>query len=212
VRGDPQQEGLAEDGAGSGGPSGVVRQRGDTLDAGCPRALRCQVVVRLARLPQRVGTRILQDRASSVTLGGSVDRGRVTTAGKDWDANDEFVLKRSLVLRSRGLLPSHPYLIDDEWDVVAGKTNEGRGDLMFTNGEGGFAVVEVKFIDNGRSGPTARAKRTDSRSKVREQALKYAYVVAANTPGCGEVVAYAYTNERPNQLDEVGRVPEGWGG
>lgn len=135
---------------------------------------------------------------------------RAFFAGKDWDNNDEFKLKRSFVLRSRTLLPFHPFLIDDEWDVVPGRTNEGRGDLVFTDNRGSFAVVEVKFINNDRSGRTARSKRTDARGKVREQASRYASLLAAITPNHREVIAYAYTNESPDHLDEVERFLSGW--
>ena len=126
--------------------------------------------------------------------------------GKDWDRNDEFMLKRNLVLRSHELLPAFPFLVDDEWDVVAGQTNNGRGDVVFADGEGAFAVVEVKYIDLERSGRTARAKRTDSRGKVLEQARTYAVAAAHRYQATGGVLALAYTNESPDVLVEVGRV------
>ena len=126
--------------------------------------------------------------------------------GKDWDDNDEFKLKRRLVLASAELLPAFPFLVDDEWDVVPGHTNHGRGDLVFTDGEGSYAVVEVKFIDLGRSGHTARVKRTKSRGLVVEQARKYARVVARRESATGIVVAYTFTNESPDAPIEQGRI------
>lgn len=125
--------------------------------------------------------------------------------GKDWDHNDEFILKRSLVLRSGELLPDCPFVIDDEWDVLPGHTNHGRGDLVFTDGEGGFAVVEVKFIDNDRSGRTARVKRTKSRGLVVDQARTYGEIVARRDGATREVIAFTYTNEDPDRVVEVGR-------
>jgi hypothetical protein len=63
--------------------------------------------------------------------------------------------------------------------------------------------VEVKFIDTGRSGSTARAKRTDSRKKVMEQARTYADHVRFRYPGVGEVRAFAYTNEQPERVTDA---------
>ena len=119
---------------------------------------------------------------------------RAYFVGKDWDENDEFRLKRDLVLRSTHLIPDYPYVVEDEWEVVAGATNHGRGDLVFADGRGGLAVVEVKFIDLGRSGHTVRVKRTKSRGLVREQAISYAAVMARRYPNA-IVRGYSYTNE-----------------
>ena len=77
---------------------------------------------------------------------------RAFFAGKDWDENPEFKLKRALVLNVPAELSRFSFLVDDEWEVEPGNTNLGRGDLLFTDGEGAFAVVEVKFIDLGRPG------------------------------------------------------------
>ncbi|WP_104545313.1 hypothetical protein [Chroococcidiopsis sp. TS-821] len=68
-------------------------------------------------------------------------------SGRDWDRNNKYTLKRQLVLSSHQLLPNYPYVIEDEWEVEAGRTDKGRGDLVFTDGTGCFAVVEVKWID-----------------------------------------------------------------
>ena len=115
--------------------------------------------------------------------------------GKDWDENDEFKLKRYLVLNSTELLPGFPFLIDDEWDVEPGKTDKGRGDLVFTDGEGDFAVVEVKFIDLGRTGKTVRTKRKNSRNKVISQAVDYGKKVYECFGPDVTVESYSFTNE-----------------
>lgn len=134
---------------------------------------------------------------------------RAYLQGRDWDDNDEFKLKRAFVLASASWLPDHPYLVDDEWDVKPGHPNHGRGDLVFTDGVGRFAVVEVKYIDLERTGKTARVKRTKDRGKVLEQAETYAQDWAARTRGDSEVVGFAYTNEGGGDLVEVVRlVPE----
>lgn len=122
---------------------------------------------------------------------------RAFFAGKDWDENPEAQLKRQIVLEGHPDLARFPFLVDDEWEVHPGATNLGRGDLVFTDGQGAFAVVEVKFIDLGRTGPTVRAKRTESRGKVIEQARSYAALLKSRHPDLvNEVVPYTFTNER----------------
>ncbi len=125
---------------------------------------------------------------------------RAFFVGNDWNTNPEFALKRDLVLRSAELLSEYPLLVDDEWEVVPGHTGSGRGDLLFTDGNGSFAVVEVKFIDVGRTGATARAKRTDSRGAVRDQAVSYARAVAWRHRPALPVLAAYHTNERPDEV------------
>jgi hypothetical protein len=98
-------------------------------------------------------------------------------AGRDWDENDEYTLKRKLVLNRDRLLPQYPYVIEDEWDVIDSRTDLGRGDLVFADGTGCFAIVEVKWIDlDGllREGKTRRAGNRQKRRKVEKQAIKYA--------------------------------------
>lgn len=128
----------------------------------------------------------------------AVRRDRILRAffdGKDWDQNDEFLLKRRLVSESSTLLPDFPFVIDDEWEFEPGHTNEGRGDLIFTDAQGRFAVVELKYIDNTRSGATARKKRTKDRSKVVEQAQDYASKLWQLHQYDTVIDAYSFTNE-----------------
>lgn len=51
--------------------------------------------------------------------------------GRDWDENNEYALKRHLVLNSDRLLPAYPLLVDDEWEVEPNRDQAGRGDLLF---------------------------------------------------------------------------------
>jgi hypothetical protein len=120
--------------------------------------------------------------------------------GKDWDTNPEFLLKRHVVRRSLELLPAFPLLVDDEWEAVSGQSNKGRGDLVFTDGAGGFAVIEVKHIDLARTGKTVRTGRNRRRGEVAVQALNYAVCIQMRH-GCDRAVgAFVYTNERPAEL------------
>jgi hypothetical protein len=82
---------------------------------------------------------------------------------RNWGSNAEYRLKRSFVLSSSTLLPDYPLLIDDEWEVVANRSDLGRGDLLFCSADGAqVAVVELK------------ANSSSTAESVKEQARKYA--------------------------------------
>ena len=114
--------------------------------------------------------------------------------GRDWDGNKEFGLKRHLILNSDELLPDYPFVIDDEWEVEPNESQKGKGDLVFTNGAGQFAVVEVKWIDLDSSGKTVRTRRTKNRKEVAGQAANYAQHFCHRMGGA-EVKGYFFTNE-----------------
>lgn len=116
--------------------------------------------------------------------------------GRDWDRNDEYILKQKLIRCSAWLIPEYQYVIEDEWEVDAGRADQGCGDLVFTDGLGNFAVVEVKWIDVMSSGSTATNKRTKKRKAVKEQAISYAEIYKEkNLSAVNQVEAYTYTNE-----------------
>jgi hypothetical protein len=118
--------------------------------------------------------------------------------GRGWDRNNEFLLKRQLILHSSKLLPRYPYVIDDEWEVEASYTDKGRGDLIFTDGAGYYAVVEVKWIDvegTGRQGTTKRGSNRQKRRKVEQQAIHYATCLLERLDDVVSVSAYIFTNE-----------------
>jgi hypothetical protein len=124
-------------------------------------------------------------------------------AGRDWDENDEYTLKRKLVLNRDRLLPQYPYVIEDEWDVIDSRTDLGRGDLVFTDGIGCFAIIEVKWIDLdglSREGKTRRESNRQKRRKVEEQAIKYAHIYRDKLSADKLIVmksteAFYFTNE-----------------
>jgi hypothetical protein len=123
--------------------------------------------------------------------------------GRNWDGNDEYTLKRKLVLNRNILFPEYPYVIEDEWDVIDSRTDLGRGDLVFTDGDGYFAVVEVKWIDLdglARDGRTRRVGNRKKRRKVEEQAIEYANNYRAKLSADKLIViksieAFYFTNE-----------------
>lgn len=69
-------------------------------------------------------------------------------------------------------IKDYPLVTDYEYDVEPGKTNSGRGDLILTDGENNYLIVEVKFLSEN-SGKTARTRRKTQKNKVYEQALNY---------------------------------------
>ncbi len=126
-------------------------------------------------------------------------------AARECEPDFEYGLKRELVLRSHSLLPNYPFVVMHEWEVEEGRSQYGQGDLVFTDGRGQFAVVEVKYLPE-HSGRTARTKRTKARKEVRAQARWYASIIAGRKHGHGAVLAFIYTNDRPYGLVEVGRA------
>lgn len=120
--------------------------------------------------------------------------------GRDWDQVGERRLKQRLVLEREALLPDYPFVIDDEWEVNPGRTDEGCGDLVFTDGNGRFAVVEVKYIDltgDNRSGSKKTIKKSnqEKRKTVKEQAQKYAAHLLQKLDSPESVEAYFFTNQ-----------------
>jgi hypothetical protein len=122
--------------------------------------------------------------------------------GRDWDKNNEYYLKQKFVTNSVIFMPGYPYLIDDEWEVEPSRAEKGKGDLLFTDGAGRFAIVEVKWIDlegpNGsRTGSTRRGSNRKKRRQVEEQAVKYAQSLGRLLDSFIEIEGYSYTNADP---------------
>lgn len=117
--------------------------------------------------------------------------------GRDWDDNNEFALKRHLILNSHELLPGYPLLINDEWEAEPNRNQEGRGDLLFADGKDRYAVVEVKWLDLTNSGRTTRTSRTKKRQKVKEQAVDYTNALARRLETFVQIEGYWFTNECP---------------
>jgi hypothetical protein len=117
-----------------------------------------------------------------------------------WDKSPEFLLIQELVREGHELLEGYPFLVEYEWEVEQGSSQYGRGDLLFTDGEGSFAVVEAKWIDLDSTGPTASNRRTKKRKQVRDQAWRYARGVE-RLYRSDKVVGYAHTNELPMQCE-----------
>ena len=91
-----------------------------------------------------------------------------------------------------------------DWQVEPGYTQYGVGDLvMRLPNKQTSLVVEVKAL-NPRTGHTACVSRTQARSKVIQQALRYGAAWKAAHPG-ERVVAATFTSGEP--LTVVKEVP-----
>ena len=110
--------------------------------------------------------------------------------GRDWDANEEAKLTRRLVLEGAPALEEYPFLYDHEWESSAGK-----GDLVFADGTGRFAIVEIKWMDPPFSGRNKGARRNDKRGEVVAQAAKYALAFLREEEAADEVAAMVFTND-----------------
>ncbi len=103
-------------------------------------------------------------------------------SGRDWDLDTEQGLVRQLVINSTGLLPAWPFLVGYEW----GPPGETRGDLLFFDGVGSFAAVEVKALP--------AKERNRRRNQVEKQAMEAATRVADLWPGA-RVTPLVYTDD-----------------
>ena len=80
---------------------------------------------------------------------------------RTWDKNPEFLIVQDVIRNLGEKIPqfrNYKYAYDYEWEVVQGRTNEGKGDLVFTDGLGKFLIVECKKKDP---------------QKLRKQAIDY---------------------------------------
>jgi hypothetical protein len=115
---------------------------------------------------------------------------RAYFAARNWDNDPFFELQREVVLRSGELLGAWPFVVDHLWRLEP--TRPGYGHLVFADGIGGFATVEV--LPEG-SGPM-RA--------VKEQAVRNATHIARRH--AGRVHAWVYSETRPDALQLAGTV------
>ena len=102
-------------------------------------------------------------------------------AGNFWEAQ----LENKLLKRPPGCLCNFPYLYLREWTSVAG----GKGDVVFTDGQGLFAVVEIKYINLSNKRNVQRKKR----KCVKEQAQTYGQAFRRQHAEAAVVIAGVYT-------------------
>ena len=92
----------------------------------------------------------------------------------------------------KSYLDQYPLLFDLEWEC-----NKGRGDLVCTDGNNNFLVVELKsFTTFGDgSGVTHRTKRKEKRQKGREQTIKFAEFWHENNPQVKQTIGVFVTED-----------------
>eukprot|EP00762_Andalucia_godoyi_P004912 ANDGO_01495.mRNA.1 hypothetical protein len=140
---------------------------------------------------------------------------------RTWSINNEFKLLQAFVSRNYCEIPgtvrqatdrmtrfhiAHPFLVEYEWEVAESRTDMGKGDLVFTDGGGRFAVVEVKFIQGETmSGRTACTRRRQSRQRLRDQVSRYvdAFFEFCLTRGipCTSVQGFGLSEEGFDEYD-----------
>lgn len=120
---------------------------------------------------------------------------RAMFAAQDATSSREAKLKCDLVLRPPPLLSEYPLLISDEWEPFPGRSQDGKGDLVFTDGRGRYAVVEVKWMGALYAGPSQRKRRNKKRGIVRKQAKIYAVHVLSSRADAAEVRMLTFTND-----------------
>jgi len=83
-------------------------------------------------------------------------------------------------------LMKYPNIFLHEWYVVEGMSQYGKGDLVFTDGNKKFLIVEVKelSLNSGRNQCVARTK---SRKKVKKQAINYMSAFRKKFPGAKSI-------------------------
>ncbi len=99
-------------------------------------------------------------------------------------------LKRSGILEAFGF-----FLLREEWEVIPGHSQYGKGDMLYADGRGRFVVVEVKYLDPPGRGSSAKRRRGRKRTEVRDQALRYASIIRQAVDGAREVCAAIFTND-----------------
>ena len=86
-----------------------------------------------------------------------------------------------------------PFVVDYEYELKQGLMNHGKGDLILTNGNKKYLVVEAKHITQAE-GRNARARRRQQRNKVNEQVTFYLDKFLEKYPNA-DADGFALTNE-----------------
>eukprot|EP01028_Stygiella_incarcerata_P006535 TRINITY_DN2668_c1_g3_i1.p1 TRINITY_DN2668_c1_g3~~TRINITY_DN2668_c1_g3_i1.p1 ORF type:complete len:672 (+),score=181.94 TRINITY_DN2668_c1_g3_i1:362-2377(+) len=68
---------------------------------------------------------------------------------------------------SDDVLRKWPFIYQYEWEFIPGHSNDGKGDIVLTNGNM-FLAVETQYLTS-RSGSTMCTKRTQKRKEIRER-------------------------------------------
>lgn len=121
-----------------------------------------------------------------------------------WRLNGDFTLVQSIIKQQTKLLGSieipqnrnmkalvkYRYIFDYEWDIVQGMSQYGVGDLVFTDGNENYLVMEIKQLSY-RSGRNQCVARRKARRKVEEQTIKYTNAFRRKHPEAKSIIGIA---------------------
>ena len=116
---------------------------------------------------------------------------------RNWDKNPEgklieFDLIRDVAINlhtKKPILKNFIYIYDYEWEVIPGRTDKRKGDLIFTDGKNNFLIVECKL---GNS------------TFVRRQVLIYIEEFKKIKPKLNKICGLAVTRGDWDYLDDGG--------
>ena len=117
------------------------------------------------------------------------------------EANPKYAERRliSELLADKQVLQGFPYICEYEWEVEPGKPQGGVGDLVFTDGQGLFVVVEAKHICPPPGIANKSRCRNNRYRKAKGQARTYGEAFRKSHPEAVLVLAASYTTVRKIQ-------------
>ena len=126
------------------------------------------------------------------------------------DNMNEFLILKFLIIHQSEIDPikDYPFIFGWEFPFDPILSNLGKVDLILTDGQSKYLIVEVKHITE-TAGKNACAKRNKSRSKVRAQAKEYGKRFQNQHPDF-EVRAKVFTNEIISHPDFEAFLTEEW--
>jgi len=86
---------------------------------------------------------------------------------------EQYILINQIDLK---IFQDYPYIIEYQYMLEPPHSQMGKGDLIFTDGNNRFLVVEVKFLRQSspiNSGRTTRVRNRNSRRHLESQVIKY---------------------------------------
>ncbi|MHA1124885.1 MAG: hypothetical protein ACTSO7_06555 [Candidatus Heimdallarchaeota archaeon] len=117
---------------------------------------------------------------------------------------DEETVLMSFIVSHQKHIPTlcdFPYLLEFEYEIIPGKSNLGRGDLLFSDGENNFLIVETKYLKKKTTGKTKNKNTTrrKQRRKAEKQVIEYSHDLKNKYPQAktNSLIIYDETLEPP---------------
>jgi hypothetical protein len=120
---------------------------------------------------------------------------RAYLAQRDWDADPRPILVRRLVTAPPPVLARWPLLADHSWVAMPSRGAEGVGDLVFGDGHGHYAVVEVTALPDADDRALPR-RRATLRTSARHRAIDHATAWLKATPDARAVAAVTAVEDK----------------